>query len=89
MSKNPKTIFLIAGEDSGDTLGAELINSIRNQPDGKDIELIGAGGQKMRKAGGLRDHGLSGFVSSFNLLAVRKISDHDWNLKAESWSPEA
>ena len=41
MSKNPKTIFLIAGEDSGDTLGAELINSIRNQPDGKDIELIG------------------------------------------------
>ena len=79
MSKNQKTIFLIAGEDSGDTLGAELINSIRNQPDGKDIELIGAGGQKMRKAGleqlfDLTEHAVVGFWEVLkNYFKFRKL----------------
>ena len=66
MNKIPKTIFLIAGEASGDTLGAELINSIRNQPNGKNIEFIGTGGQKMKTAGlqqlfDLTEHAVVGF----------------------------
>ena len=66
MKKLPKTIFLIAGETSGDTLGAELINSIRNQTYGKNIEFIGAGGQKMKIAGlnplfDLTEHAVVGF----------------------------
>ena len=66
MKKLPKTIFLIAGETSGDTLGAELIKSIRNQTFGKNIEFIGAGGQKMKIAGlkqlfDLTEHAVVGF----------------------------
>lgn len=51
MNDGRKTILLIAGEASGDTLGAELIAAIREQPGGDDIEFIGAGGPKMEAAG--------------------------------------
>ena len=51
MSDKRKTILFIAGEASGDTLGAELIAAIREQPGGVDIEFIGAGGPKMEAAG--------------------------------------
>ena len=51
MNDGRKTILFIAGEASGDTLGAELIAAIREQPGGDDIEFIGAGGPKMEAAG--------------------------------------
>ena len=51
MNYGRKTILLIAGEASGDTLGAELIAAIREQSGGDDIEFIGAGGPKMEAAG--------------------------------------
>ena len=50
MSDKRKTILFIAGEASGDTLGAELIAAIREQPGGDDIEFIGAGGPCFAKS---------------------------------------
>ncbi|MEE2942187.1 MAG: lipid-A-disaccharide synthase [Verrucomicrobiota bacterium] len=50
MSDGFRTILMIAGEASGDTLGAELIESIRQQPKGENINFIGAGGPKMEAA---------------------------------------
>ena len=45
-----KTVLMIAGEASGDTLGAELIEAIRQQPGGDEIDFIGAGGPRMKAA---------------------------------------
>ena len=50
MSEGFRTILMIAGEASGDTLGAELIESIRQQTKGENINFIGAGGPKMEAA---------------------------------------
>src|SRR5688572_31053954 len=43
--------MLIAGEASGDTLGAELIKALRAAPGGDQFEFFGAGGPKMATAG--------------------------------------
>ena len=86
MNKTPKTIFLIAGETSGDTLGAELIKSIRNQHNGKNIELIGTGGQKMKIAGlqqlfDLTEHAVVGFWEVLkNYFKFRKLFQQLINL---------
>ena len=45
-----KTVLMIAGEASGDTLGAELIEAVRQQPGGDEIDFIGAGGPRMEAA---------------------------------------
>ncbi|MED6313777.1 MAG: lipid-A-disaccharide synthase [Verrucomicrobiota bacterium] len=50
MSDGFRTILMIAGEASGDTLGAELIESIRQQTKSENINFIGAGGPKMEAA---------------------------------------
>ncbi|SVC33507.1 uncharacterized protein METZ01_LOCUS286361, partial [marine metagenome] len=42
---------MIAGEASGDTLGAELIEATQAEPGGDLIDFIGAGGPKMAAAG--------------------------------------
>ena len=86
MNKTPKTIFLIAGETSGDTLGAELIKSIRNQHNGKNIEFIGTGGQKMKMAGlqqlfDLTEHAVVGFWEVLkNYFKFRKLFQQLINL---------
>ena len=50
MSDGRKTILLIAGEASGNTLGAELIKAMRDEPGGDEIDFIGAGGPQMEAA---------------------------------------
>ena len=50
MSDGRKTVLLIAGEASGDTLGAELIKAMRDEPGGEEIDFIGAGGPQMEAA---------------------------------------
>src|SRR4029078_4850758 len=42
-----KSFMLIAGEASGDTLGAELVKALRAEPGGDQFEFFGAGGPKM------------------------------------------
>ena len=94
MNKTPKTIFLIAGETSGDTLGAELIKSIRNQHNGKNIELIGTGGQKMKIAGlqqlfDLTEHAVVGFWEVLkNYFKFRKLFQQLINLAIKN-EPDA
>ena len=94
MNKTPKTIFLIAGEASGDTLGTELINSIRNQPNGKNIEFIGTGGQKMKMAGlqqlfDLTEHAVVGFWEVLkNYFKFRKLFQQLINLAIKN-EPDA
>ena len=51
MSDGRKTVLMIAGEASGDTLGAELIEATQTEPGGDLIDFIGAGGPKMAAAG--------------------------------------
>ncbi|MGH1377384.1 MAG: lipid-A-disaccharide synthase [Alphaproteobacteria bacterium] len=43
-------IFMIAGESSGDALGAPLIRALKDQY-GDDVECLGVGGPLMREAG--------------------------------------
>ena len=50
MSNGRKTVLLIAGEASGDTLGAELIKAMRDELGGEEIDFIGAGGPQMEAA---------------------------------------
>lgn len=47
--ENPKTIALVAGEASGDQLGAALIRNIRSRE--PDTRFVGIGGPLMRAAG--------------------------------------
>ena len=51
MGDGRKTVLMIAGEASGDTLGAELIEATQTEPGGDLIDFIGAGGPKMAAAG--------------------------------------
>ena len=51
MGNERKTVLMIAGEASGDALGAELIEAMQAEPDGDLIDFIGAGGPKMAAAG--------------------------------------
>lgn len=43
--------MVIAGEASGDTLGAELVKALRAEPGGSGLSFIGAGGPKLTAAG--------------------------------------
>jgi lipid-A-disaccharide synthase len=47
----PKSFMLIAGEASGDTLGAELIKALRTEGGGEKFQFFGAGGPKLATAG--------------------------------------
>jgi len=46
----PLTVFLIAGEESGDALGASLMESLINAT-GSDIRFLGVGGARMERLG--------------------------------------
>ena len=68
-----KKIFIIAGEVSGDILGADLMQSIIKED--KDVIFFGVGGEEMQK--------IKGFRSLFNIkdIAVMGIFEVLKNLK--------
>ena len=47
----PRSFMIIAGEASGDTLGAELVKALRAEPGGGEFRFFGAGGSKLAAAG--------------------------------------
>ena len=46
------TLYLLAGEASGDARGAELMRALRNRL--PEIKFLGAGGRQMRALAGAR-----------------------------------
>jgi len=48
--KAERCIFIIAGEPSGDALGAELMDALRRHADGP-VRFVGIGGEQMQAAG--------------------------------------
>ncbi|MDP6795256.1 MAG: lipid-A-disaccharide synthase [Verrucomicrobiota bacterium] len=86
MSDKRKTILMIAGEASGDTLGAELIEAIRRQPGGDEIDFIGAGGPKMEAAAlrpefDLSEHAVVGIWEVLkNYFKFRRLFRHLFQL---------
>lgn len=46
----PLRVFIVAGEESGDQLGAALVGSLRALTD-RPVELAGSGGERLRAAG--------------------------------------
>jgi lipid-A-disaccharide synthase len=68
---NAKKIYLISGEVSGDTHGAELMHAIKSEMD--DVKFYGAGGPEMKKAGGedLRD-----WVEDAAVMGVVEVLKH-------------
>ena len=86
MSDGRKTILMIAGEASGDTLGAELIEAIRRQPGGDEIDFIGAGGPRMEAAAlrpefDLSEHAVVGIWEVLkNYFKFRRLFRHLFEL---------
>ena len=65
----PIKVALIAGETSGDTLGAELVSALRIQlkdTQNREVEIVGVGGE------GLQAQGLLSFFD-FSELAKQPI----------------
>tara|TARA_Y100001960_G_scaffold231376_1_gene242976 strand:+ start:4399 stop:5541 length:1143 start_codon:yes stop_codon:yes gene_type:complete len=50
-AKTKKTIMLVCAEKSGDLLGANLIESLKDELKDYELEFIGVGGSAMEKAG--------------------------------------
>ena len=86
MSNGRKTILMIAGEASGDLLGAELIESIRGQPGGDEVDFIGAGGPRMEAASlrpefDLSEHAVVGIWEVLkNYFKFRRLFRHLFEL---------
>jgi lipid-A-disaccharide synthase len=51
MTSTVKRIFIVAGEHSGDALGAALITALRDHQSGLTFEFAGVGGGEMARAG--------------------------------------
>ncbi|GGA52400.1 lipid-A-disaccharide synthase [Pelagibacterium lentulum] len=48
MTNNPAKLFILAGESSGDAIGADLIAGLKAR---QQVEIIGVGGEKMQAEG--------------------------------------
>jgi len=68
---NPKKIYLISGELSGDTHGAELMHAIKSELG--QVDFYGAGGPSMKEVGGenLRD-----WVEKAAVMGVVEVLKH-------------
>lgn len=65
--KRPLTVFLVAGEESGDQLGAGLMRALSDRLDG-NVRFLGVGGERMAALGieplyPMQDIGLHGIVT--------------------------
>lgn len=49
--KKPRRLFLVAGEHSGDALGAALMRAFKKHEDGAAYEFVGVGGEEMATEG--------------------------------------
>lgn len=67
--KRPLTIYLVAGEESGDQLGAKLMDALRRKAGGREIRFQGVGGAAMQ-ARGLRSLFPMTDISIMGILAV-------------------
>lgn len=69
MINNELTIGIIAGEESGDYLGASLIAELRNLAKDKSINIVGIGGKA------LQQQGLNSFfdMSEISLVGIAQI----------------
>lgn len=68
MSKKPLRIAVIAGEESGDLLGADLVAALERQS-GRAVELIGVGGHNLQ-ALGLKSLFPSGEIALMGISAI-------------------
>src|SRR5690606_38401249 len=50
VSEKPLRIAIVAGEESGDLLGADLVAALRKMAQ-RDVELVGVGGHNLEKLG--------------------------------------
>jgi lipid-A-disaccharide synthase len=87
-----KRIFLVAGEPSGDTLGARLIDALRERSG--DLELAGIGGQRMTEQGlvslfPMEDLSLIGFVEIVPHLPRRIRRMGETVAAVEAFRPDA
>ncbi len=67
-------VFLVAAEDSGDAIGADVIDALRARSPG--IRISGVGGERMRAAGAYSDVDMSGLAVLGlveGLLAYRRV----------------
>lgn len=78
MDKRPFTAFLIAGEESGDSLGAQLMDAMAERLGGQ-VKFVGVGGERMA-ARGLKSlfpmheiayHGISAIVVNLHRILAR------------------
>jgi len=68
IAARPLTIGIVAGEESGDLLGADVIAAIKAST-GRDVELVGIGGRHL-EAQGLKPLFNSGDIALMGLSAV-------------------
>ncbi|WP_028034973.1 lipid-A-disaccharide synthase [Chelativorans sp. J32] len=68
MTERPLRIAVIAGEESGDLLGADLVEAIKRQS-GRKVELLGVGGRNL-KALGLRSLFTADDIAIMGISAV-------------------
>ena len=50
MNPAPLTVAIVAGEESGDLLGADLVQALRRQS-GREVRLVGVGGRHLQELG--------------------------------------
>ena len=67
VGRRPFTVFIVAGEESGDQLGAGLMHALSDRLGG-DVEFIGVGGERMSRLGlkslyPMQDIGLHGIAA--------------------------
>lgn len=75
-----KKIYIIAGEESGDFIGASLIDSIKSECEDKhkSAEILGIGGARMKKAG-LKDPLFD--IKQINLMGFLEVLPHIFRIK--------
>lgn len=78
MSERPFTAFLIAGEESGDHLGARLMEAMRERL-GSRLRFVGVGGDRMEQEGmtslfpmhDIAYHGLSAIIANAHRIIAK------------------